>query len=46
LFYSFIIEQKELLLNFRMNLYFHDISSGAFFRSKKEAFLSDKKADY
>ena len=44
--FSFIIEQKERLCINRMNLYFHDISSGAFFRSKKEAFLSDKKADY
>jgi len=30
LFSSYIIQQKELLLKFRMNLYFHDISDSNF----------------
>ena len=38
-----IAEKSTAAVNVaRMNLYLHDISSGAFFRSKKEAFLSDR----
>jgi len=35
LFSSYIIQQKELLFIKRMNLYFHDILGGAFFKKQK-----------
>jgi hypothetical protein len=40
--FSYIIQQKERLLNFRMNLYFRDIFYRAFFRSKKEILLPNR----